>query len=159
MRGAERVIIAFAALGEAGKPAALAQRADARAPAGEDLVRVGLGADIPDQAVGRGVEHVVQRHGELDDTEAGTEMSAGGGDRVDGLGAQLVGELAQLRALEAPQVGGRLDAIKKRSAGALNGRSAWGLAGQECRGGLRQRKPPRGPTAPTTAPYRGRPSM
>ena len=53
MRGAERVVFALGALGEAGQAAALAQRADAVAPAGEDLVRIGLMADVPDQPVGR----------------------------------------------------------------------------------------------------------
>ena len=51
MRGAERVVFALGALGEAGEAVALAQRADAVAPAGEDLVRIGLVADVPDQAV------------------------------------------------------------------------------------------------------------
>jgi hypothetical protein len=43
------------ALGEAGEAAALAQGADAVAPAGEDLVRIGLVADVPDQPVSSGV--------------------------------------------------------------------------------------------------------
>ena len=60
MRGAERVVDALGALGETGKTAALAQRAHAGAPAGEDLVRIGLMADIPDQPVMRRVEHVVK---------------------------------------------------------------------------------------------------
>ena len=51
MRRAERVIFAFGALGEAGQAAALAQGAHARAPAGDDLVRIGLMADVPDQTV------------------------------------------------------------------------------------------------------------
>jgi hypothetical protein len=56
MRGAERVVFALAALGEAGQAAALAQRADAVAPAGQDLVRIGLVADVPDQPVARRIE-------------------------------------------------------------------------------------------------------
>ena len=42
------------------------QPAHLRAPAGEDLVRVGLVADVPDDAVARRVEHVVQRDRQLD---------------------------------------------------------------------------------------------
>ena len=61
VRGAERVVFALGALGEAGQAAAHAQRADAVAAAGEDLVRIGLMADVPDQPVARRVEHVVQR--------------------------------------------------------------------------------------------------
>ena len=95
MRGAEAVVFALGALGEAGQAAALAQRADAVAPRGQDLVRIGLMADIPDQPVARRVEHVVQRDGQLDDAEPGAEMAAGHRDRADGLGAQLVGHLPQ----------------------------------------------------------------
>jgi hypothetical protein len=49
--GAERVVFALRALGEAGQAAALAQRADAVAPSGQNLVRIGLVADVPDQPV------------------------------------------------------------------------------------------------------------
>ena len=51
MRGAERVVFALRALGETGEAAALSQGADAVAPAGQDLVRIGLVTDVPDQAV------------------------------------------------------------------------------------------------------------
>ena len=51
MRGAERIVFALGALGEAGQAAALPQRADAVAAAGEDLVRIGLVADVPDQPI------------------------------------------------------------------------------------------------------------
>ena len=51
MRGAEGIVFALGAAGEAGQPALLAQRADAVAAAGQDLVRIGLVADIPDQPV------------------------------------------------------------------------------------------------------------
>ena len=108
MGGAERVVLALGALGEAREAAGLAQRADAIAPAGEDLVRVGLMADVPDQAIGRRVEHAVQRDGQLDHAEAGAQMAAGHRDGVDRLLAQLVGELAKL-------VSGSL----RRSAGVL----------------------------------------
>ena len=97
VRRAERVVFALRPLGEPGQPAALADRADAVAPAGQDLVRIGLMADIPDQPVVRRVEDIVQRHGQLDDAEPGAEMAAGDRDRIDQLGAQLVGDLAQIR--------------------------------------------------------------
>jgi len=53
MRSAERVVLALSALGEAGETAALAQRANAVAPAGQDLVWIGLVADVPDQPIVR----------------------------------------------------------------------------------------------------------
>ena len=51
-------------------------------------------ADVPDQPVARRVEDIVQRDRELDDAEPGAEMAAGHRHRVDGLGAQFVGDLA-----------------------------------------------------------------
>ena len=92
MRGAERIVFALGALGEAGKAAALAQRADAVAPAGQDLVRIGLMADVPDQAIARRVENIVQRHGQFDDAEPGAQMPAGDRDGADRFGAQFVGD-------------------------------------------------------------------
>ena len=107
MRRAERVVFALAALGEAAQAAALAQRADAVAPPGQDLVRIALVADVPDQPVARRVEDIMDRGGQLDHAEPRAEMPAGGADRGDRLGAQLVGELAQLLGLQLAQVGGR----------------------------------------------------
>ena len=66
MRGAERIVDALSTLGETGKTAALAQRTHALAAAGDDLVRIGLMADVPDETILRGVEHVVERNGQLD---------------------------------------------------------------------------------------------
>ncbi len=60
--GAEGVVFAFRAAGETCQAAALAQRADAIAAAGQDLVGVGLVANVPDEPVTRGIEDPVQRH-------------------------------------------------------------------------------------------------
>ena len=113
VRRAERVVFAFRTLGEARQAAALAQGADALAPAGEDLVRIGLVADVPDDDVARRVEHVVQRHGQLDHAQARAQVAAGGRHHVDGLGPQLVGELAQLRRGEFARVGRRTDGVEQ----------------------------------------------
>ena len=67
MGRAEGVVFALRALGEARQAVRLAQGPDPVATAGEDLVRVGLVADVPDQPVARRVEHVMQRHRQLDD--------------------------------------------------------------------------------------------
>ena len=109
MRGAERIVFALGALGEAGEAAAHAQRADAVAPPGQNLVRIGLMADVPDDAVARRVEQVVQRDGQLDHAEAGAEMAAGDRHGIDRLLAQFVGELAQLALVEAAEIGRRND--------------------------------------------------
>ena len=114
MAGAEGVVFAFRAFGEARKAAALAQRANAGAPPGQDLVGVGLMADVPDDAVGRGVEYVVERHGQLDDAEPGSEMTAGHRNRADRLGAKFFGEPRELALAQPAQVGGRGDLIQQR---------------------------------------------
>ena len=51
--------------------------ADAIAPPGQDLVRIGLMADVPDQPVARRIEHRVEGNRQLDHAERGAEMAAG----------------------------------------------------------------------------------
>jgi hypothetical protein len=104
VRRAERVVLALLAGGEARKPAALAQSADAVAAAGEDLVRIALMADVPDQPVARRIEDIVKGDRQLDHPQAGTEMAAGHGDRVDQILAQLVGDLRQFLLLKLAQI-------------------------------------------------------
>ena len=114
MRGAEAVVFALGALGETGETAAHAQRTDTVAPAGQDLVRIGLMADVPDDAVVGRVEHVVQRAGQFHDAEPGAEMPAGHRDGVDHFGAQFVGNLRQVFLVDAAQVSGGLDCVQQR---------------------------------------------
>ena len=52
------------------------------------LVGIGLVPDVPDQPIFRSIEHIVQRHGQLDHTEPGTEMAAGLAHRVEQKGPQ-----------------------------------------------------------------------
>ena len=96
MRGTERVVFALRPLGEARQSAALAQRADAVAPAGQNFVRIGLVADVPYQPVVGRIEHVVQCHRQLDNAEAGTEVAPGDRDGADGFGAQLIRQLPEI---------------------------------------------------------------
>ena len=87
------------------------------APAGQDLVRVGLVADVPDQPVVRRVEDVVQGHGQLDHAQPGAEMPAGHRDRVDRLLPQLGRQLRQAGTAEAAQVAGLVDLVEERGRG------------------------------------------
>jgi hypothetical protein len=103
MRGAERVELAFDAPREARQAAALAQRADPVAPAGQDLVRIGLMPDVPDQPVARGLEDMVQRHGEFDDPEPGPQMPARIRHGRDGLAPKFVGHAPQIGRPHPPQ--------------------------------------------------------
>ena len=112
MRGAEGVVLALRALGEAGQPASLTEAADPRAPAGQDLVRIALMPDIPDEDVFGGIEQVVQGHRQLDDPNPRSEVTAGVGDRIDRLGAELLGEELQLPHGHPPQIVGPIDEIQ-----------------------------------------------
>ena len=93
MRRAERVVGALRALGEARQPAALAQGADALAPAGQDLVRIGLMAHIPDHTVSGGIEDIMKGDGEFYNAQPRAKMSACHGYSVNGLMPQFIGEL------------------------------------------------------------------
>ncbi len=100
MRRAKRVVDALCALGEAGKSATLAQRSHARAPAGENLVWIGLMADVPNQLVARRIEDAVQRDREFDDPKAGSQMTACDRHHVNSFLSQLIRQLLELIACE-----------------------------------------------------------
>ena len=69
--------------------------------------------DVPDQAVLRRIEHVVEGNRQLDHPQPGAEVAAGDGNRIDRLLAQFVCELAQLPALQAAEIRRRLDKVKE----------------------------------------------
>src|SRR5262249_49568422 len=100
-------------LRKAGKTASLAHGAHAIAPAGENLVRVGLVTDVPDEPIRRRVEHVVKGDGELHDAQARAEVPAGQRNGMDQLRAQLVGNGAQCAALLLAQVRWDSDGVEK----------------------------------------------
>ena len=95
------------ALGEAGEPAFLAQRADAVAPAGQDLVRIALVADVEDQPVVRRVEDLVDGDRQFDDAEARAEMAAGPRHGVDHLRAHFGGQLRQASVVQPRRSAGQ----------------------------------------------------
>ena len=109
MRRAEGVVGRFDAPRKAGDAALHAQLRHGVAPAGEDLVGVGLVADVPDDAVLRRIEHRVQRDRQLDGAEVGREMPPGLRHGFEHEGAQLVGQLLELAAIERAQSGRVVD--------------------------------------------------
>src|SRR5690242_17428557 len=113
MRRAEGVVLRFGAARKAGDAVDHAQPRHGFAPAGEDLVRISLVADVPDDAVFRRVENVVQRDRQLYRSEVGGEMPAGLGHRFEYEGAQLVGELAELLALERAELRRIVDRLEQ----------------------------------------------
>src|SRR5271163_4111306 len=106
MRGAERVVDAFRALGETGKPVAFADGADAVSTSREDLVGIGLMAHVPDDAIDWRVENVVECNREFNDAKAGAEMTARQRHGVNQLGAELLRQIDQLRLVQALEVVG-----------------------------------------------------
>ena len=106
MRGAKSIECAFTALGETAQAAQLAQSGHAVTPAGEDFVRISLVAHIPDDAVLRGVENIVQRQREFHGSQVGTQMPAGRGHAMQQVIAQLHRQIRQRLARVAAQGGG-----------------------------------------------------
>ena len=113
MRRTEGVVFALGALCETGETTALAKRADAVATTGEDLVRIGLMTDVPDEAIFRRVEDVVKRNGEFDDAEARPQMAARLGNGVDHFGAHFICDLTKIALGQQTQIGRLRNAIQE----------------------------------------------
>ncbi len=113
MRGAKGVVFALDAAGEAGYAAVLSQRRHPLPPPGENLMGVGLVADIPDQAIMGRIEYIVQRHGELDRAEIGRQVAAGVRHRMNQVVTQFPGELRELLAFECAHVRRIADLLEK----------------------------------------------
>jgi hypothetical protein len=72
-----------------------------------------LMAYIPDQSVARRIENVVQRHGQFDNAEAGSEVTSGRRNSADRFGPQFVCDLPELTLAQVPQIGRRFDGVEK----------------------------------------------
>ncbi len=79
----ESVVLALRAGREGGEAPVLLDGVQLVAPSSEHLVRVCLVADVPDQPVTRGVEHIVQGGRQLDGAQPGGEMAAARADALD----------------------------------------------------------------------------
>ncbi len=126
--GAHDVVLGLEDRAERREAVVLANRRQALAAAGEDLVRVGLVADVPEHLVARRVEQAVQRHRQLAGAEVGAEVPADLADRVDDVGAHLLRHLLQLLVVEIVQVGGGVDAVEQGRPALLPRRSVSVLA-------------------------------
>ena len=104
MARTERVEFGLAAFGEAGQTVLLPQGLDTIAAAGQNLVGVGLMADIPDQPVMRRLENVVKRHRQLDDAKAGAKMAARLRHRTNGRRAKLACQILEVALGQPAQI-------------------------------------------------------
>ena len=96
MADAERVVGTFAAGRKRRQAVALLDGVQPIAPTGQHLVRIGLVADIPHQAIVRSVEYIVQCNSEFHGAQAGGEMAAAGTDGVNQEFAQFGCERRQV---------------------------------------------------------------
>jgi len=110
--GAHDVVLGLVDRAERREALVLADRRELVAPSREDLVRVGLVADVPEDLVARGVEQRVQRHGELARAEVRPEVAADLADRVDDVRADLLGDLDELVLVEGVQVLWAVDSVE-----------------------------------------------
>ncbi len=108
----EGVVLALLAHAEARQPVELPQPVEASLPPGEQLVRVALVAHVPDDLVPGGIQHVVQRQGQLNHPEVGRKVAPGLGGGLDDPVADLVGQRAQLAHRQALHIRRRFDLFK-----------------------------------------------
>jgi len=88
----ENVVFGFAAHRKAGDTAAFTQRVELIAAPAQNLVNVRLMANVPNQLVGRKIEHAMQRDCKFDDAEIRRQMAAVARARYDEYVANLTCE-------------------------------------------------------------------
>ena len=111
--GAHDVVLGLRDRAERRQALVLADRVESVAATREDLVRIGLVPDVPQDLVARRVEQRVQRYGQLAGAEVGPEVTADLADRVDDQLADLLGHLLKLLLLELLEVGGAIDRVEQ----------------------------------------------
>ena len=121
MGRAEGVVFGLGAFGEAAEAVLLAERADAGAAAGQDLVGVALVAHVPNELVVGRVEGGVDCDGEFDNAEGRAKMAAGFRHGRDGFGAEFIGALGEFIVGQPPQIGRIGNAVENRGFGAVHG--------------------------------------
>ena len=114
MADAEGVVPTFGSPREGREAPPLANARQPLPPPGEGLVRIGLVAHVPDDAVLGGVVQEVQRHRQLDRAQTGREVAGGLRHTVDEQAAQLAGDRGELRLLQLSKIRRGVDLLEKR---------------------------------------------
>ena len=114
MARAHDVVLALEARAERREAVVLADRRQLVAAPGEDLVRIRLVSDVPEDLVGRRVEQRMQHDRQLADAEVGAEVAADLADGVDQLLAYFLGDLLKLLVVQTGQVIRTVDAGQQR---------------------------------------------
>ena len=110
----EDVILAFSRGWEPADAVLLAKVVEGGVAPGEYLVGVALVPHVPQQAIAREVEHVVQREGKFGHPEVARKVPARARDNVDDPLTQLVGQAGQFALAQPPQLVRCLYPVKKR---------------------------------------------
>ena len=108
---AHHVVLGLGDRAERRQAVVLADRLELIPTPGQDLVRVGLMADVPQDLVPGRVEDRVERHRDLARAEIGAEMAADLTDGVDDVLAHLLRDLLQLLVGEVVEVLGLVDSL------------------------------------------------
>jgi hypothetical protein len=109
--GSKRVVLGLVTAKKTGQPAKLLYRMQLVASPCQDLVRIGLVANVPDQAVIWRVKDIMHRHGQFYGTQTRTRMAAHARTRIDNELADLVGNLLQVFNTELSQVDRRINIL------------------------------------------------
>ena len=107
------VVLGLRDRAEGGQSAVLTDGRKLGHPPGEDLVRICLVADVPEDLVPGGVEQAVEGDGYLAGTQVRPEVPPDLADHIDDVGPKLFGQLLELGIIEVAQVGRSLDLGKQ----------------------------------------------
>lgn len=105
------VIFALAAVGEGADAVAAADAGHPVFAPRQDLMGIGLMPHVPDQFVGRGVEHVMQGHGQLHRAQSRRKMPAGHAHRLGQELPQLFRQGLEQFPRQLAHVGGAVDVV------------------------------------------------
>jgi len=110
---AKGIVGALAAFGETADSPILADAVKSLTPAGDDLVGVGLMADIPDDLVLRGIQDMMEGEGQFDHAERWGKVAPGLAGGLNNIVADLPRQLGQLGDVKILDIRRRVDLGKQ----------------------------------------------
>ena len=111
MRGTKGVVLGLATLWKTRDAAKLTQPTHLLFATRQNLMRIGLMANVPDDAVMRRVVNIMQGDSELHRSEVRGKMATRTRDRLQHKSAQLVRQLLQAASVQPLHIGWTVNAI------------------------------------------------